>query len=135
MERIIIRSLKSLKKQSYVIEGPIEVYVPQEDCYKVGVFNPTYDLEEIVHCYRIIDHVICFIEGDKMYAIPACNKVKKILDANHFHEDFSMRVPFIFGSYPVHNTERWSALLHWQCHRMNIEAGEGRSHKRSTMKV
>lgn len=116
-KELCITTLEELKQAAVSISSPIKVCIDLPGI-PVGLqfknFDPTYDLEEVHHCYRELFGVIAFIDEDEvMYAIPACDAVRKIMVNNHFINDFYMRVPFIYG-YPVDDAEKWAELLAWR---------------------
>lgn len=138
MLRTGVRSLKVLEFNAYRIGGPIKVLVPVEMKpkrgrkkknplnlggydLKVGTFDPTDDLAEVDRCYRRVEDVICFIDGDYMYAVPYCNVVEHILKKEGFREDRFIKVPFTFGSRPKCYASRWDSLLEWQVECKRLE--------------
>ena len=115
---INITTLDELKAASISIPGPISVYVNSAELpsdKRLRTFDPTYDLEEVHHCFRELLGVIAFIDEDEvMYAIPACSIVRYILNLHHFIEDHYMKVPFIYNDVPVEDDAKWSKLLAWR---------------------
>lgn len=113
-----ITDLKELKAFSFPIDKAISTYyllddLPPEKRY--GIFDPTYDLEEVHHCYRELFGVIAFVDEEEvLYAIPACKIVRDILKSYHFIEDHYLHVPFIHLNVPVLNAEKWWELLEWK---------------------
>ena len=112
-----ITTLEELKNASFPISKPIRTFFPIEGSVSdvpTYLFNPTYDLEEAHHCFREVWGVIAFIDEEEvLYAIPACDLVRRILEENSFIPDSYLKVPFIFMEFPVENMERWSDLLEW----------------------
>lgn len=131
MVKTEIRTLKSLELAAYKIKGPIKVLVPVEMKtkrgrkkknpinlggydFKEGIFDPSDDLAEVNHCYRRMEDVICFIDGDFMYAVPYCSRAEWILKKEGFIEDRFLKVPFVYGSRPKCYASKWDRLLDWQ---------------------
>lgn len=124
-EDLRITNLEELKRASISMSEPIQALYLVDDLdpkRRIHVFDPTYDLEEVHHCFRELYGVIAFIDEEEvMYAVPACDVVREIMAKHQFIPDLYMKVPFIFYDVPLLEMDKWCRLLDWKFKMESLE--------------